>query len=236
MSARLYGALSAIKVRPLRLIALIAMFLCAGGVMGCVALAFLAERFQEVLSDDRMTYDLDKVPQAEVGLVLGTSPVLPTYRIPNPFFYNRLEAAAALWKAGKVKYLIVSGNHRSPRYDETAVMRADLISRGVPASAIYRDGKGVRTWDSVVRARDIFGLKQMIVVSQRAHVARALFLARSLGMEAWGLEASEDDIPMDARSRLRPYPAAVLSYYDAWRGFLPGTDEPRVSIGVDPPG
>ena len=204
--------------------------------MGCVALAFVAERLQEILTDDRMTYDVAEVPAADVGLVLGTAPILPRYQVPNPFFYNRIDAAAALWQAGKVKYLIVSGNGISSNHDEPEIMRDALIDRGVPASAIYRDGKGLRTWDSLARARDIFGQRRLIVVSQRAHVARALFLAGALGIDAYGLEASEDDIPLDARSTLRPYPAAVLSYYDAWRGLLPAEGERKVVVGVDPPG
>jgi SanA protein len=171
------------------------------------------------------------MPAVDVALVLGTSKLMPD-GTPDVIFDNRLEAAASLWKAGKVKYLIVSGNHTG-RYDEPTDMRDGLVARGVPANVIYRDGNGFRTWESVVRARDVFGLKRLAIVSQRAHVARALFLARSLGVDASGLEAAEDP-DETIWMWLRAYPAAVLSYYDAWRGARPSPLQgPPIAIGLD---
>ncbi|MBS0519662.1 MAG: YdcF family protein [Proteobacteria bacterium] len=228
-SLRLESPFRSIKPRYLRL-GLVGVLLA---VLAGVATIWFAERFQELLSEDVMTADPARVPAVEAGLVLGTSRLMPGGS-PNMTFNYRLDAAAALWKAGKVKYLIVSGNHTG-RYDEPADMRDGLIARGVPADVIYRDGKGMRTWDSVARARSIFGLHRMVVVSQRSHVARALFLARSLGMEAYGFDAREEHrLPL--RTRLHPYLAAVLSYYDAWRGLLPHHVGHRVAIGIDPAG
>lgn len=167
-------------------------------------------------------------------MVLGTAPVLPPDGRKNVDFLARLDSAAALWKAGRVKYLLVSGNGTHPgRWDETSIMRAGLIDRGIPAEAIYRDGWGLRTWDSVVRARDIFGQKRLLIVSQRSHAARALYLAHSLGIEAYGFEA-ESRLEQGLRGRLRPFPAAVLAYFDAWWGRLPRLRGTVVAIGVDP--
>jgi SanA protein len=192
---------------------------------------WLAERFQEVVAGGVMTASLDRMPVVEAALVLGTSK-LRADGSANLTLDYRLDAAAMLWKGGKARYLIVSGNHTGD-YDEPSDMRAGLIARGVPASMIYRDGRGFRTWDSMVRARKVFGLKRLAIVSQRAHVARAVFIARSLGMQAFGFEAvEEDDLPI--RMRVRPYLAAVLSYYDAWRGLLPLQLGPQVAIGIDP--
>ena len=223
-----------IKLATVRLAVLAVVFLAIGAVAGVIGVSFGAERLQEHLAQDRMTYDADQVPSAEVGMVLGTAPTLPpNWRI-NVDFAARLDAAAALWKAGKVKYLLVSGNGtRSGRWDETTAMRAGLLARGIPVEAIYRDDWGLRTWDSVVRARDVFGLKRLVIVSQRSHVARALFLADSLGLEAFGLEA-DDRLEQGWKGQLRPYAAAVLSYFDAWRGKLPRLRGTPVIIGVDP--
>ncbi len=202
---------------------------------GFVGLPFAAERAQEFIAGDHMTADVDKVPTAEVGMVLGTAPSLPPKWKPNPDFVARLDAAASLWQAGKVKYLLVSGNGTEPgRWDETTAMRRGLLARGVPASAIYRDDWGLRTWDSVVRARDVFGLRRLVIVSQRSHVARALFLAQSLGLDAYGLEAKDHFGHQSLYTQIRPYPAAVLAYFDAWRGKLPVLHGTPVVIGVKP--
>lgn len=211
------------------LAALVLLLLLVGGA---AALSFAAERYQEYAGDDLITDDLRTVQPAEVALVLGTGPRMRDGSA-NLYLLARLEAAAALWKAGKARYLLVSGNAMGPQ-DEPAAMRQGLIERGVPASAIYRDPAGFRTWDSVVRARDVFGQRRLLIVSQRSHVARAIYLARSLGMEAFGFEA-EDDMPIHWLTRLRQYPAAVLSYYDAWRGELPPLPDRPVAIGRDAP-
>ena len=115
-------------------------------------------------------------------------------------------------------------------------MRMGLLKRGVPGTSIYTDGNAYRTWDSVLNARDVFGLDRLLIVSQREHLARALFLARSLGMHPHGVEAPEP--PAGTRPlwyRVRPYPAAVLALYDAWLRPRPPPRRPRIDIGIDPP-
>ncbi len=227
-AVRLEAPSLGIKLQPLRWLALTLL----GGLLAVLLTTYLAERLQEFMGDAVMTADVAAMPVVEAAVVLGTS-ALMSDGSPNVTFDNRLDAAATLWKAGKAKYLIVSGNHTGG-YDEPADMRAGLIARGVSPRAIYSDGKGFRTWDSMVRARDVFGLERLTVVSQRSHVARALFIARNLGIEAFGFEAA-DDPNEDMWSRLRPYPAAVLSYYDAFRGVLPHRrHNMTIAVGLDP--
>ena len=211
---------------------LLALALLGSSIFSVAGLSFLAERAQEAMSDKVMTSDVRKLPVTEVALVLGTSPMKVDTE-PNPFFNARLDAAATLWKAHKAKYLLVSGSHVAD-YDEPSAMRQGLIDRGVPAQAIYRDGEGFRTWDSMVRARDIFGQRRLTVVSQRSQLARALFIASALGVRAYGFEA-EDDMPLELLDRLRQYPAAVLSFLDSWRGELPIEIGSPIRIGADPP-
>jgi SanA protein len=114
-------------------------------------------------------------------------------------------------------------------------MRAGLIERGVPAEAIYLDPAGYRTWDSVLRARDVFGQKRMVIVSQRFHLDRALFLARRAGIEAWGLEARDVDSPYSVFTELRRFPSALRAYYDVWTDAKARDGGRKVAIGVDPP-
>jgi SanA protein len=199
-----------------------------------VLLAWFAERHLEALADFCLSSDPSRLPDADVALVLGAAPIGPEGG-PNRYFEYRLDAAAALWRAGKVKYLLASGDNRRADYDEPTAMRAGLIKRGVPAKAIYRDFAGVRTWDSVVRAQSVFGQKRLIIVSQRFHLSRAIFLAREAGIDACGFEARDVDSPYSVFTTLRRYPSALRAYWDVWLDTPPGHGGPSIAIGVDPP-
>ncbi len=195
-------------------------------------LAWFAERRLDRAAEATSFSDVGKVPAVDVALVLGTAPIGPEGG-PNRYFVYRLDAAAALYKAGKVKYFIVSGT-RVGRFDEPTAMRAGLIERGVPAEAIYRDFDGDRTLDSIVRARRIYGQTRLIIVSQRFHLSRALFLARHEGMEAWGFEARDVDQPYSIFTELRRYPSALRAYWDVWLNAPPAEPGKSIAIGVDP--
>jgi SanA protein len=197
-------------------------------------LAWVAERRLEALADACLSTEPSRLPDTDVALVLGAAPIGPEGG-PNRYFEYRLDAAAALWQAGKVKYLLVSGDNRQPDYDEPTAMRDGLIKRGVPAQAIYRDFAGVRTLDSVLRAQSVFGQQRLIIVSQRFHLARALFLAREAGLDACGFEARDVDRPYSVFTTLRRYPSALRAYWDVWFDTPPRHTGPSIAIGVDPP-
>ncbi len=209
------------------LLCVIAIVLMAG------TLAWFAERRLDRAADAKSFSDVGKVPAVDVALVLGTAPIGPEGG-PNRYFIYRLDAAAALYKAGKTKYFIVSGT-REGRYDEPTAMRAGLIERGVPAEVIYRDFSGDRTLDSIVRARRIYGQTHLVIVSQRFHLSRALFLALHEGMEARGFEARAVDAPYSIFTELRRYPSALRAYWDVWNGLPQQETGKPVTIGVDPP-
>jgi|SRR5579859_2398683 len=125
-------------------------------------------------------YDVGAVPFNADGLVLGTGKLIEKGRV-NQHFVRRVDAAAALYHAGKVKRLILSGNKW---YDEPMEMKRALLERGVPESAMVLDNYGSRTLDSVVRARDVFKCGKLTVISERFHDYRALFLCRYYGIDA----------------------------------------------------
>jgi len=137
--------------------------------------------------------DLSFSSKFNVGLLLGTSKNLGNGK-PNPYFANRIDAAVKLYKAGKIRYIIVSGDNRSVKYNEPMIMKKELIKQGIPAEVIFVDYAGFRTLDSVIRARDIFGQNTFIIISQEFHNKRAVFIARRSGIEAYGYNA--DDVGM----------------------------------------
>jgi SanA protein len=209
--------------------------LCFGATMLVVVLlAWLAERRLDHLAEPYLTDDPARLPAVDVALVLGAAPIGPEGG-PNRYFVYRLDAAAALWRAGKVKYLLASGDNRGKDYDEPTAMRDGLIERGVPADVIYRDFAGLRTRDSILRAESIFGQKRLIVVSQRFHLSRAIFLAREEGIEAWGFEARDVTRAYSILTELRRYPSALRAYWDVWFDTPARHAGKPIAIGVDPP-
>ena len=136
----------------------------------------------------RVYSSLEAVPSREIGMVLGST----KYSLgrPSPILAGRIQAAAALYHAGKVKKLVVSGASRPEKfYDEISEMTKDLVALGVPENVIVPDGKGLRTLDSVLRMRDVFGYDDFITISQRDHCKRALYLADHYGISTIGFEA-----------------------------------------------
>ena len=131
----------------------------------------------------------EDLPKCRTALVLGCSPNIGSRR--NLFFLRRMEAAAALYRSGKAETLLLSGDNGSRGYNEPEAMRRHLIALGVPDEAIYCDYAGFRTLDSVVRACDVFQQRRFIIVSQKFHCRRAVFLARMKGAEAFGFAAED---------------------------------------------
>lgn len=192
------------------------------------------------LSSRAYIYDNpDALRPAKAGLVLGSARLARDY-VANPFFANRIAAAAALFKSGKIEYLIVSGNQARggrPRggYDEPADMRAALIAAGVPRARIYRDYAGYRTLDSIVRAKAVFGQERVIVVSQPFHLSRALFLAHARGLDDDGFAAENPAWRYSLRTFVREIGARVAALLDVWLETPPRRLGAPVQLGVDAP-
>ncbi|MBN9087601.1 MAG: YdcF family protein [Reyranella sp.] len=160
-------------------------------------------------------YELDAPqawPRVDAVLVLGTSPYGKRGQDQWTLSY-RMDTTAGLWHSGAADRFIVSGNRIDDDYDEPAAMRDELVARGVPAKAITLDPLGRRTWDSIRRARDVYGKRRLLIVSQRVHLARAIFLARHFGIEAWGVAARGTDRDGWYEATMRNL-ASLLAYYD----------------------
>lgn len=170
------------------------------------------------------------VPTTPVALLLGTSRRVKSGGR-NVFFFHRIDAAVELYKSGKVKKIIVSGDNGSEYYNETDDMREELIKRGVPGSAIVNDHAGFRTLDSVVRAKEVFGQEKIVVISQRFHIQRAIFIAKAHGIQATGFVA-EDPAHRESYQRImfREYFARVKAFLDCYilgtEPKFPGPPEP----------
>lgn len=130
-------------------------------------------------------YPLDQVPRAPVGLVLGAQ-VYPN-GMPSRFLRARLDLALLLLQRGTVDRLLLSGDAQAPEYDEPAAMRDHLVAAGAPAEKLVLDPYGLDTYDSCVRARDVYGVQQVVIVTQGYHLPRAVGTARLVGLDAVGV-------------------------------------------------
>lgn len=159
--------------------------------------------------------DVSKIEARNVGLLLGTNKI-NRYGKPNLFFRYRIEAAVALFRAGKIKHIIVSGDNSTKLYDESTDMHDALVDAGVPDSCITLDFAGFRTLDSVLRCYKIFGQKDIIIISQEFHDQRALFLANYYKMNALAFATKDVPAAYSLRTTVREYFAkckAVLDLY-----------------------
>ncbi len=163
----------------------------------------------------RVFSEVDRVPYNEVGLVLGTSKRVAAGQ-ENLHFTHRMEAAAKLYKAGKVDHLLVSGDNSEKYYNEPKDMRIALVKLGVPASAITLDYAGFRTLDSMARAREVFELDSMTVISDGFHVGRAVFIARRFGIDARAFAAEPVEVDKSFKSRARELLARVKAILDLY--------------------
>ncbi|NKF24066.1 SanA/YdcF family protein [Solimonas marina] len=152
------------------------------GFFAFALVVLLGNRWVINSTDAYIYKDWALMPDNEVGVVLGTSKYMQNGK-PSPEFQGRIDAAAELYQNGKIKHIIVSGANPDETYNEPRAMRKALIKQGVPDNAITMDFAGFRTFDSIVRAREVFGLRQFTVITQRYHSYRAVFLGRKMGMK-----------------------------------------------------
>jgi SanA protein len=193
-------------------------------LVAAVALLIGAANAYVLLGESgRSSSDVNRVPHAEVALVLGAFVERDGHM--SQMLADRVQRAVQLWRAGKVGRILVSGDHHTWSYDEPDTMRKALQAAGVPGRAIFTDHDGLDTWDSMVRARKVFGVHSAIVVTQGFHMPRALYLASQAGLDAHGFTADLHGYGEQGRiSGLREVLARVKAVYQ-------GTTEAPVQLG-----
>ncbi|WP_030759050.1 vancomycin high temperature exclusion protein [Streptomyces griseus] len=160
-------------------------------VMAAAVLALAPATWMHTAAAGKLRTTAD-VPAGDVAVVFGAG--LWKGR-PTPYLAHRLDTAAELYRTGKVRVLLVTGDNSRTEYDEPSAMRAYLASRGVPDGKVVSDYAGFDTWDSCVRARKVFGVDRAVLVTQDFHVKRAVALCERAGVASYGVGVPE---PHDA--------------------------------------
>jgi len=156
--------------------------LVQAAMAGCV-LALLPAAWLYVSTDGRLRTTAD-VPRTEVAVVFGAG---LWDGEPSPYLAHRLDAAAKLYRAGRIEVVLVTGDNSREDYDEPDAMRTYLKRHGVPGTRIVSDYAGFDTWDSCVRAKKVFGVDEAVLISQDFHIRRALALCRAAGVTSYGI-------------------------------------------------
>jgi len=183
-------------------------------VVGAIPAAILACHLIVVGVAADYCYDSpDRLPASRVGVLLGTSKFTAA-GTPNPYYLARLEAARELFASGKIQLILVSGYKTSHGYDEPRAMRDDLIRKGVPGDCIWGDDHGDRTFDSILRVRKVFKIDSCVVISQRFHIERAVYIGRRNGMAVNGYAAEDHPGRFRLEQRVREYLARVRAVID----------------------
>jgi SanA protein len=185
-----------------------------------LVLILSADYYVQSTVQNKLYQDIEAIPYNKVALVLGTVKVLKNGNI-NRYYQYRIDAAAALFKAGKVKFILVSGDNSREGYDEPTDMMDDLIKKGVPKNKIVLDYAGFRTLDSVVRGKAVFGQKSITIVSQKFHNERAIFIANHKEIEAIGFEAKDVSVRAGLLVQTREKLARVKVLIDIIWGVQP---------------
>ena len=166
-------------------------------------------------AEGRTFSDINDVPTMQTALLLGTNPKTRDGKRPSSFYLARINATAELYKHGKFRQLIISGDKREG-YDEPQTMRHDLIERGVPDSIIMMDGQGYRTLLSLRNSKQYFGVHDMIIISQKWHNERSIFLADKMNIKAVGYNADDVRHPRAIWTHIRELLARVKLFIDLY--------------------
>ncbi|MDD3037255.1 ElyC/SanA/YdcF family protein [Bacteroides sp.] len=187
--------------------------LCATGLIIC-------NQVIKKNASSKLYTEVNDIPVNHTGLLLGTTPKLKNGNN-NLYFDYRILAAVELYKAGKIKHILISGDNRKKNYNEPEEMKKALMQKGVPEKAIYLDYAGFRTLDSVVRAKEVFGLDQFTIISQQFHNERAIYLAEENGINAIGYNAKNVKAYAGLKTNIRELFARVKMFIDLAVGKQP---------------
>lgn len=201
----------------------------------CVLLVIIACHYIVVWKASGKTYDnVTDIPHHKVGLLLATSPITPG-GAHNFYFDNRIKAADELYKAGKIDFIIASGGDYTQTQkngcDEPAAIRDSLVARGVPIERIILDYEGTRTLNSIAKAKQVYGLDSLMLISQKYHNERAIYLAEQYGIHAVSYNAEQSPIRRNrVKNTLREFFARTKMFLDILTGKKPDIKKDTISI------
>lgn len=193
-------------------------------------LVFLSDNVVRKNTQPHVYNKVDDIPNNKVGLLLGTGKFLQNGLV-NLYYAYRIEAAVELFNAGKIQYILVSGDNSRKDYDEPTTIMEDLINKGIPEDKIVLDYAGFRTLDSVVRSKEIFGQKSITVISQPFHNERAIFIAGKKGINAVGFNARDVSTRYGIKVQIREKLARVKMMLDLLFGKGPRFLGEQIAIG-----
>ena len=198
-------------------------------ILTCLTSLFVCNQMIVNNAKGKTFYEIDSITPSDYGLLLGTTPQTRIGRRTNYFFKYRIDATERLYKAGKIKRILISGDENSlDGVNEVECMKDSLIAHGVDVNDIILDGKGYRTLDAVVRAVNIYNIHSFVVISQRFHNERAIYLTEHLGLEVHdikGYNAADPTSKMALMTYIREYFARVKVFVDIFTGKEPATYE-----------
>jgi SanA protein len=215
--------------------------LAVSGVLMVVLVVGASNAYVLLSSNGELTAKVSDVAPAQTAIVPGAL-VEPNGRM-SSMLADRVRQAAALWHAGKVEKVLVSGDHHTWAYDEPGTMRKALVRAGVPPRDVFEDHAGFDTWVTMVRARSIFGVRDAVVVTQGFHMPRALFLADAAGIDAtgltadlhpWGLQGEKSEV-REVLSRVKTIADVTLDTPAIGGPSIPIGGDGRKSWGPAPP-
>lgn len=186
-----------------------------------VALVLAPALWVQVVGQTRVRPGVSDISRTDVAIVLGAG--LRPDGTPSTYLRRRLDAAAELYARGTVDVILVSGDNSTTQHDEPTAMRDWLVGLGVPEDRVVRDFAGLDTYDSCVRAHEVFGVTDAVVITQDYHLRRALFSCREAGIDVVGLGVSSTSVePIKAvLYRVREIPASIKAAWDALTGREP---------------
>ena len=192
-------------MKKIIIILLTVCILACSLVIGVNAYVILSTQKNILTSDEASTLD-------EVDCILVLGCLVWDEKTPSHMLEDRLLTAIDLFNNGASPKLLMSGDHGREEYDEVNVMKNFALEKGISPDAVFMDHAGFSTYESIYRAKEIFGVKKMIVVTQGYHLSRALFCAERFGIEAYGVESDLRDYGKSLYNNVRESAARVKDW------------------------
>jgi len=193
------------------------IFMVLAAVVGFVFIHSRVHGYDDRIHNDPRELDTGYWPRPRVAVVFGASVI--GNRTLSPVLADRVERAIELYRAGKVDRILVSGDNRHPSYNEPRAMQEYILGRGVNQGHVIVDNSGRSTYETCLRARKVYGLDHAVLVTQEFHLARALYIANELGLDAVGVAADMSPSSQLDYQTIREWGAEIKAYFNL--NFVP---------------